>query len=156
MSIPLGKLGFYLPRTLSRTVNSPTGDAAPPFRVGSRVNALFTGRRSRRNSTGDLSTSATEASPTSSRPIFRIGGSVIPSVPLTSPNTVDERSTVGVVMPSVSLMSPGSVERSTVEPRTGSGSGSGFRGSLEPEGVGQSGLSSRTIRFPDEVRLGSG
>lgn len=49
-------------------------------------------------------------------------------------------------------------ERSTVEPGTGlgTGSGTGFQGSLEPEGVGQSGLPSRTIRFPDEVRLEAG
>ncbi|KAM7206257.1 Sodium/hydrogen exchanger family domain containing protein [Rhypophila sp. PSN 637] len=141
LSIPLGKLGFYLPRTISRTVTgSPSGndgEAVPPFRVGTRVTSRFSGilpgRRSGRNSATDLSTPATETSPTSSRPIFRIGGSVIPP-----PKT-----------PEIGPGGDPADMRDTVEPGTGMERSSEPQ-ARKPEPV-TPGLAPRTIRFPDEV-----
>ncbi|KAI1397580.1 Sodium/hydrogen exchanger family-domain-containing protein [Hypoxylon fuscum] len=67
LSIPLGKFGFYLPRTISRTLSTPN----VPFEVGARV---FPRSRSR-----DLTAvnSPTESRSVSARPVFRIGGTII-------------------------------------------------------------------------------
>lgn len=86
LSIPLGKLGYYLPRTISRSVtddpNTPGGSQAP-FRMGSRVNSIglrlptFTtaASSSRRNSQDARSPAPSRAN--SVRPVWRIGGTVI-------------------------------------------------------------------------------
>ena len=89
LSIPLGKLGFYLPRTLSIGVSSPPPGRGP-FRLGSRVTTLIRGAGAQnavspgapqppanpqtphRTALADLSSSTALA-----RDVFRIGGSVI-------------------------------------------------------------------------------
>lgn len=132
LSIPLGKLGFYLPRTLSRGHSSPTDDGpTPPFGLGARVSNFMGSRsRSRRNS-DDAGSIPTMAETTSAnRSVYRIGGTVIPKTagsPVMSPRlrTVDGHD------PNAS--------------------------SSDPESQGPScpasppnGAINRTIRFPDE------
>ncbi|TVY55547.1 putative Na(+)/H(+) antiporter C3A11.09 [Lachnellula cervina] len=76
LSIPLGKLGFFLPRTLSRAFTSRSQERDQVFRVSDSARPSATGvlreRRPRR---------ARDRSPSSAgnstRPIYRIGGSVI-------------------------------------------------------------------------------
>ncbi|KAK3321088.1 Sodium/hydrogen exchanger family-domain-containing protein [Cercophora scortea] len=87
LSIPLGKLGFYLPRTLSGRVSGAASTdrdaAAPPFRLGSRATTFVTDRlRSRRNSTDETPPGgAAGAGPSPINPVYRIGGTVIPANP---------------------------------------------------------------------------
>ncbi|KAK4174061.1 putative Na(+)/H(+) antiporter [Triangularia setosa] len=79
LSIPLGKLGFYLPRTFSRgvSVTSDGREFLPPIR--SRVSTLVA-RRPRRNSGDELPATEPPSSDTR-RSVYRIGGSVIPQGP---------------------------------------------------------------------------
>ncbi|ESZ95706.1 Na/H antiporter [Sclerotinia borealis F-4128] len=135
LSIPLGKLGFFLPRTIGRAFTSQT-NSQTAFAIGARVYHSSAGvlRERRRNVSADRSASGTAtanesgsvsrggstgpalSSGTSSRPIFRIGGSVIRS---------------GVL---------------------GSGAGSGTGSSdASPNITPMDGVvEGRTIRFPDE------
>lgn len=88
LSIPLGKLGYYLPRTISRSVTedpAATGEGSrAPFHIGSRVNSIglrlptfttATAASSRRNSRDTRSPAPSRAD--SVRPVWRIGGTVI-------------------------------------------------------------------------------
>jgi len=76
LSIPLGKLGFFLPRTLSRAFTSRSQERDEVSRVSDRARPSATGvlreRRPRRGHDRSPSSAAT-----STRPIYRIGGSVI-------------------------------------------------------------------------------
>jgi sodium/hydrogen antiporter len=79
LSIPLGKLGFYLPRTLSQAFDSTTSDDPQPFRVRDRPEAaggVLRERRRQQTPTSGQSTPAPSSAPTE-RPLFRIGGTVI-------------------------------------------------------------------------------
>ncbi|KAF7877108.1 uncharacterized protein EAF02_008328 [Botrytis sinoallii] len=94
LSIPLGKLGFFLPRTLSRAFTSQS-NSQTNLAIGARVYSSNSGvlrERRRGNASTDASGSGTTqgslgsaistpalSSGTSSRPIYRIGGSVIRS-----------------------------------------------------------------------------
>ncbi|KAL3427565.1 sodium/hydrogen exchanger family protein [Phlyctema vagabunda] len=77
LSIPLGKLGFFLPRTLSRAFTATGDEQAPAFQIGDRTNSSHSGvlreRRPRRSPTSSPAGSAS----TSAHPLYRIGGSVI-------------------------------------------------------------------------------
>ncbi|KAI1325594.1 Sodium/hydrogen exchanger family-domain-containing protein [Xylariaceae sp. FL0255] len=73
LSIPLGKLGFYLPRTISRTVSTPGEPERPPFQIGNIMDRFS--RPDKGSNTPNDSRS------TSARPVFRIGGSIIPPGP---------------------------------------------------------------------------
>jgi hypothetical protein len=74
LSIPVGMMGLYIPRTLSQAVESINTDEHLA-RPGSPVRIIF-GRRRRRNGDGDLVTP--DQSPSPSAPlIYKIGGSVI-------------------------------------------------------------------------------
>lgn len=91
LSIPLGKLGFYLPRTFSRRATESEGQGTP-FNIGRRVSTLTLRlpraySRSRRNSQ-DQSGSATPSGAPSDRQVWRIGGTVIqgPSDPESAEN----------------------------------------------------------------------
>lgn len=69
LSVPVGKLGYHLPRTLSSAFVSHSASAdpeepQPPFRLQERVNVVRQDRDRR----------APEEPP---RPVFRIGGSII-------------------------------------------------------------------------------
>ncbi|KAM3077408.1 hypothetical protein ACMFMG_006753 [Clarireedia jacksonii] len=88
LSIPLGKLGFFLPRTLSRAFTSQA-NSENSFRIGDRVRMSRDGqpaqlrRRTAQGGNGSGNASASEvdtpalSTSTSTRPIYRIGGSVI-------------------------------------------------------------------------------
>ncbi|TVY21091.1 Na(+)/H(+) antiporter 1 [Lachnellula arida] len=79
LSIPLGKLGFFLPRTLSRAFTSRSQETDEVFRVSDSARPSATGvlreRRPRRGRDRSPSSAGT-----STRPIYRIGGSVIQDV----------------------------------------------------------------------------
>ncbi len=90
LSIPLGKLGYYLPRTISRGLPSPTteGGTISSFHIGARMSSTIPFRRTRTSGRSSLDTSLPRESPANMpQPIFRIGGSVIPSRP--RPDVVD-------------------------------------------------------------------
>lgn len=73
LSIPLGKFGIYLPRTISRTLSSP--EDLISFQVGGRV---VPRSRSRDETAANT---PTESRSVSVRPVYRIGGSIIPEHP---------------------------------------------------------------------------
>jgi len=85
LSIPLGKLGFYLPRTLSQAFESTANDEPQAFRVQDRalVAAGALRDRRRRQTPGTSGQSTPVTVPSSEREVFRIGGTVIRN---TSPN----------------------------------------------------------------------
>jgi hypothetical protein len=82
LSIPLGKLGFFLPRTLSRAFTGSQGrdsSSGDSFPVGDRIRASTIGvlrQRSRRTS-GQSTPTQLGSGVTSKHPIYRIGGTVI-------------------------------------------------------------------------------
>jgi sodium/hydrogen antiporter len=84
LSIPLGKLGFYLPRTLSRA--SSNDEPVLPFMIGSRVSTAIFHRRQPTNQTPSGNTTPRdEAGVAASRNIYRIGGTLIPAQSSQSP-----------------------------------------------------------------------
>jgi hypothetical protein len=77
LTIPLGKLGFYLPRTISSALESTSRDGPEsPFRIQERVERVeqLQGRRQQQIQAGQRSPGGMPP-----RPVFRIGGSVIRS-----------------------------------------------------------------------------
>ncbi|KAI2631948.1 Sodium/hydrogen exchanger family-domain-containing protein [Hypoxylon sp. NC1633] len=128
LSIPLGKFGFYLPRTISRTLSSP--EELISFRVGGRVVPRS------RSRDGTAMNTPSESRSVSARPVFRIGGTVIAEPTATGTSTSRLSTTSEMVTPQINP-----------EP--------GFR-PPESESVVLSNmpspiLPSRTIRFPDEA-----
>ncbi|KAK9417485.1 putative Sodium/hydrogen exchanger family-domain-containing protein [Seiridium unicorne] len=134
LSIPLGKLGFYLPRTISRTLTmDETDDPQPSFRMRGRLSGMFPpfrtiGSISRsRNSTTQNSPDASRSA--SAQPVYRIGGSVIRNANPTMDND------------SQTFVPPSRLE-------AGMGSG-GTSAPREPQ-LQSSAVPNRTIRFGDE------
>ncbi|KAK3397238.1 Sodium/hydrogen exchanger family-domain-containing protein [Sordaria brevicollis] len=108
LSIPVGKLGFHLPRTLSKGLKSGTatptrsvvlpdsrrssGGPLPSFNIGSRVNTLITGIRHRRSRdvmddaerNGEVSDSSQQGGIPLTRPVYKIGGTIIRNPPTNS------------------------------------------------------------------------
>ncbi|KAK7948310.1 Sodium/hydrogen exchanger family-domain-containing protein [Apiospora aurea] len=83
LTIPLGKFGVQLPRTISRSLKSPSdeGGSETPFRVRGRVSNLlppFRAKDTARNPS-ELNSPAIPRSATSAPPLFQIGGSIIPA-----------------------------------------------------------------------------
>jgi hypothetical protein len=128
LSIPLGKLGFYLPRTLSRAIESPGGDGEhmPPFSLGSRVSTIIHRRVTSRRNSEDGSTPNTGQS-TASRAVYRIGGTVIPKRSGSPAFTTRQR-----------IARNGETNDTDPESRPGT------------PGAAPAGPAGRTIRFPDE------
>lgn len=81
LSIPLGKFGFYLPRTISRALTTESNDEPAPFRISDRevsIAGLLRERRRRHNGSGTPTpASASRVSVVPERHIQRIGGTVI-------------------------------------------------------------------------------
>lgn len=79
LSIPLGKLGFYLPRTISRSLtidNQPETPNPSSFNFRGRASGFLPSFNNRsRNGTEQNSPSGSRS--TSTRPIHRIGGTII-------------------------------------------------------------------------------
>ncbi|KAI0137314.1 Sodium/hydrogen exchanger family-domain-containing protein [Xylariales sp. AK1849] len=73
LSIPLGKFGFYLPRTISRTLTADdTDEPETPFHTRGRVSNILPHRRNNTEPSTPL-----ESRSTSQRTVYRIGGTVI-------------------------------------------------------------------------------
>ena len=76
LSIPLGKFGYYLPRTISRTATAQNSESEPPSRINALVGGTFSPGASRaptrRNSLDPPASTPT-------RETYRIGGSIIPA-----------------------------------------------------------------------------
>jgi hypothetical protein len=126
LSIPLGKLGFFLPRTLSRAFTSRENSEPGSFQIGDisprvSIGVLRERRRKRSPGTPGRGTPRSGSAAASTRHVYRIGGSVIR----------DRNAGTGTG-------SPSSIETPTDRPAT-------------PPAV----LAQRTIRFPDddEVRV---
>ncbi|KAK3371733.1 Sodium/hydrogen exchanger family-domain-containing protein [Lasiosphaeria ovina] len=132
LSIPLGKLGFYLPRTISSRVITSTSSegragGTPPFRVGELVTAIST--RSRSRPTSDELPRAVAPSALG-RPVFKIGGAVIPA------RREEAASDSAIASPSESRSPP-----------VGGGDGAATPDLERDAGPVAAG---RTIRFPDD------
>lgn len=81
LSIPLGKLGFFLPRTLSRVFTSQGNDEVSGLRISSEpAQNLGVLRERRKKGTGASGQSTPRPGSGSGNPrqIYRVGGSVIP------------------------------------------------------------------------------
>lgn len=81
LSIPLGKLGFFLPRTLSRAFTVSQGnDDTDSFQISDRIRAaggILRDPRRRRSPSQASGQSTPTRPPPAPRPIFKIGGAVI-------------------------------------------------------------------------------
>ncbi|KAI0548394.1 Sodium/hydrogen exchanger family-domain-containing protein [Xylaria curta] len=123
LSIPLGKLGFYLPRTFSRTATTPDGTERLPFQTGNLIDRI-----SGHTSGADLGSNANtpnRSRSASARPMFRIGGSIVPPQESAEPSR------------------PGSLRGFQADPTPPERSAP-----VRPQPAAPP---SRTIRFPDEV-----
>ncbi|KAI1135898.1 Sodium/hydrogen exchanger family-domain-containing protein [Hypoxylon sp. FL0543] len=131
LSIPLGKFGFYLPRTISRTLSSP--EDLISFQVSGR--AVVPRSRSREQTAVNT---PTDSRSVSMRPMYRIGGTII-----TEPAPAARSTTVGFSSASEIAVGPREgIEVSTRSPEN------------EPEsldGKSPPPPPSRVIRFPDEA-----
>ncbi|TPX11006.1 uncharacterized protein E0L32_008043 [Thyridium curvatum] len=130
LSIPVGKLGLYLPRTLSRGQQSASDSDAPfpPFDIGSRVSTL-TLRRGGNVMRSPTDTPRDSIANTSARPIYRIGGSIVPPRDSTLALSPESRLREQDVERDADDNGP---KPSTSQPVTPS-------------------VATRTIRFPDEL-----
>ncbi|KAI0479046.1 Sodium/hydrogen exchanger family-domain-containing protein [Xylariaceae sp. FL0804] len=120
-SIPLAKFGFWLPRTISRSLTTQENNDVP-FQVRDRSVDMLPRNYRSGGETG--SNTPTQSRPTSVPPVFKIGGSIIPR----------DRDPDKHLHPSVPVDRP--------EP------GSELEGSSPT--VQEPVLPNRTIRFPDE------
>ncbi|KAF6824891.1 sodium/hydrogen exchanger family protein [Colletotrichum musicola] len=82
LSIPLGKLGYYAPRQLSRGISFMSGDGEEtrPFRIRGRVMFPFGRSRSESHSRQAFDAESrpqSDGDTTTTRPVYRIGGSII-------------------------------------------------------------------------------
>lgn len=133
LSIPLGKLGFYLPRTLSRGVTDSDLTTAP-FVLGARVSSLFGGHPASRSDTEGAS--GTDPSPSIlPRPTHKTGGSIIPKRAETTVHA-----TSGTQTPT-----------GVGGQRDASNANSDIDAEVGIQGLDTApGVPARTIRFPDE------
>ncbi|MCJ1247804.1 hypothetical protein MMC30_005019 [Trapelia coarctata] len=79
LSVPLGKLGYQLPRTFSNAVSRDT-DEPEPFHIPHPTELALRHRhrsRGRGSGSGNVSGTVSPGQRTPQRPVFRIGGSVI-------------------------------------------------------------------------------
>lgn len=82
LSIPLGKLGFFLPRTLSRAFTGSQGrdsSSGDSFPIGERIRTTTIGvlRQRSRRASGQSTPTQLGSGGTSTRAIYKIGGTVI-------------------------------------------------------------------------------
>ncbi|KAH8164485.1 hypothetical protein CIB48_g3763 [Xylaria polymorpha] len=130
LSIPLGKLGFHLPRTISRSISTSRSISIerPSFQVNNLVNDVRLPRSRSRNRTSEH---PRDSANTSVGQAFKIGGSLItprePTQEFHGPQVGNE---LGVALPSTSDESQPAVQLPVA--------------------------SYRTVRFPDERIPGSG
>jgi len=150
LSIPLGKLGFFLPRTLSRAFTSQGNDEAETLPIGERIRSTTVGvlrqrrSRSRRSTSGQSTpTTPTTSNAPSTRQIFRIGGSVI-----RGPTSVNSGSATprDPEQPPGTPTSPPAVRGERTIRFTDGSESTRTSAPLTPPQVAQK----RTVKFPDE------
>lgn len=161
LSIPLGKLGYYLPRTISRSITENT-DAAVPSGIRSRLDEISlrlptfsTSRRNslsrdRQSSSDPDSRGASRVSPV--RAVWRTGGTVIPNEALPAQEDQQKQSPSDGPGPLVASCDRPSAERGTTRlhvPEQEAESGDPLPPPPAPRPV--PGPMSRTIRFPDDT-----
>lgn len=183
LSIPVGKLGFHLPRTLSKGLKSGTatptrsvlpesrrsnGGPLPSFNIGGRVNTLITGIRHRRSQdvmddagrNGEVSDNSQQGGIPLTRPVYKIGGTIIRNPPTTSseadaadPERQHQQGVVAVVdsdgknpSPSSSISSNTTLE----EARRGRGVSTTPAAREAAASKSHSRAPGRLIRFPDD------
>ncbi|KAL0940697.1 sodium hydrogen exchanger family protein [Colletotrichum truncatum] len=129
LSIPLGKLGYYAPRTLSRGISfmSGDGDDPRPFRIRGRVSFPF----GRSRSEGLDAESRAQSDNETGRTVYRIGGSIIPRG-----------------LTDAGQSAPSSKRPDDPNMHSGAEDGGGVTGASAPPPPE---LPNRTIRFPDET-----
>ena len=74
LSVPLGKLGYHLPRTISSAIESREVDEPEPFRIREHLQQAEEQILRQRHHRPKEQRGRDESPP---RPVFRIGGSVI-------------------------------------------------------------------------------
>ncbi|OTA96728.1 hypothetical protein M434DRAFT_67038 [Hypoxylon sp. CO27-5] len=134
LSIPLGKFGFYLPRTISRTLSSP--EDLISFQMNGRVIP-----RSRSRDETAVNT-PTESRSVSVRPVYRIGGTII------TEHAPATRSPI-LGLPDTSEVVVGPREDIEASPRSSDKDPESFDNMASPTPP------SRIIRFPDETLPGN-
>ncbi|KAI3327589.1 Sodium/hydrogen exchanger family-domain-containing protein [Xylariaceae sp. AK1471] len=128
LSIPLGKLGFYLPRTISRSLSTPGSFERSSFNMSNLINDARLPRSLSRNRTD---ANASESRSMSVGRAFKIGGSlIVPQEPAQASQTPRPKS--GLQVEEDFSMTP---------PFTVSESQPAMQSPVPPY---------RTIRFPDE------
>lgn len=139
LSIPLGQFGFYLPRTLSRSLASPGSGEEPntASRIRGRVatlGSLLPPFRNQSNSVNPTEPSSPIVSrPTSVPPVSRAGGSTAAETDAKKRGSEADRA-AGVLVSG---------------PSTSSSSGA-------PDSRSPAAVPNRVIRFPDEERPSAG
>ncbi|KAH8781935.1 Sodium/hydrogen exchanger family-domain-containing protein [Hyaloscypha finlandica] len=76
LSVPLGKLGFFLPRTLSRAFSSQPNESGS-FQAGDQIRTPPLGVLRERIRKSNHSGQSTPRSASGQRPLYRIGGTII-------------------------------------------------------------------------------
>lgn len=159
LSIPLGKLGYYLPRTISRslTEDTDTGGATSPRsrldRFGLRLPTFSTSRhqsqnRDQRNSSELDSRGSSRVRPV--RAVWRIGGTVIPAESLPAPQDQQIQSPPERPGPPVALRDQPRGEGGAIGPHMPGQETDRAPTPPLPTPPPAPGLTSRTIRFHDE------
>ncbi|KAH9908087.1 Sodium/hydrogen exchanger family-domain-containing protein [Xylariomycetidae sp. FL2044] len=141
LSIPVGKFGLYLPRTLSRTLTTPGTPNDAPFEIRGRITDLLPRSLSRGRNEGTEPNSRAPSPSNTPRPVFRIGGTVIHD---------SDKEPAGV--PPRQLSS----SREAVETQNNSLGVHPPSRAPSQEKVQSAGQPNRTIRFPDEESPGPG
>ncbi|KAI0843417.1 Sodium/hydrogen exchanger family-domain-containing protein [Hypoxylon sp. FL0890] len=132
LSIPLSKFGFYLPRTISRTLSTP--EDLISFRLGGRVAVP----RSRSRDHTAVNT-PTDSRSVSVRPVYRIGGTII----------TDHAAATQISTVNSSEIVVGPQEDIEASPRSPDEESDSLGNKSPPPPPG------RVIRFPDEALPGA-
>lgn len=144
LSIPMGKLGFWIPRTLSRAVSSRHEDSPEPFHVGDRAEEA--NQEIEQNLRRRPGTSSSGVLP---RQVYRIGRTLIHSNPNSASQT---RASSQAPIPLSSVPTIASTHQNG--DNTASSSVQGSQDAIQPspkvETPPAAQMTQRSIRFPDE------
>lgn len=160
LSIPLGKLGFYLPRTISRSLTEDTVNAVATStrsrldRFSQRLPTFSTSRQ--HSMSRDPRTSSEANSRGSShvgriRAVWRTGGTIIPSESRPAQQDQQIQSPPERLGSPVALSDQPMGERGTIGPHMPGQEVDGAPTPPLPAPRPSPGLVSRTIRFPDDT-----
>ncbi|KAK1774341.1 Sodium/hydrogen exchanger family-domain-containing protein [Copromyces sp. CBS 386.78] len=176
LSIPVGKLGFHLPRTLSKGLRSgnasparsvlpesrrSSGGPLPSFNIGSRVNTFITGMRHRRSQDGHDAERHGEVDDNSqqgislTRPVYRIGGAIIRNQPASEASAAESEAQ-GAPQPRLGTTSANSSSSILDSERRGRGVSATPAAREAAASKSHSRAPGRSIRFPDDNSQGVG